>query len=77
MFGEILTIFVTGTPEACHPCEPQNVIMKKPVDGKRLIENFKALLLDQPKSGSFQGTYLPWLASIGQAAVAGNSMIKG
>lgn len=41
--GEIPVIFITGTPEACQPCEPSSVILSKPVDPARVMEAFRRL----------------------------------
>ena len=41
--GEIPVIFITGTPEACQPCEPPGVILPKPVDPARVMEAFRRL----------------------------------
>lgn len=41
--GRIPVIFITGTPEACQPCEPSSVILDKPIDPPRVIETFRRL----------------------------------
>lgn len=41
--GPIPVIFVTGTPEACVPCDPPHVVMTKPVHAGNLTEAFKQL----------------------------------
>lgn len=41
--GKIPVIFVTATPEACQPCEPSSVILKKPIDPAGVIATFKRL----------------------------------
>lgn len=41
--GEIPVIFITGTPEACRPCEPPGVILHKPIDPARVMDTFKRL----------------------------------
>jgi len=41
--GPIPVIFVTGTPEACHPCEPDMVILGKPVEDRKLAATFRAM----------------------------------
>lgn len=41
--GDIPVIFITGTPEACEPCEPPGVILGKPVDPARVMEAFRRL----------------------------------
>ena len=41
--GEIPVIFITGTPEACQPCEPPSIILHKPVDPARVMDAFRRL----------------------------------
>lgn len=41
--GAIPVIFITGTPEACHPCVPASVILHKPIDAARVMEAFRHL----------------------------------
>jgi DNA-binding NtrC family response regulator len=41
--GRIPVIFITGTPDACQPCEPPAVILLKPIDAARVIETFRRL----------------------------------
>lgn len=41
--GKIPVIFITGVPDSCQPCEPPNVILRKPVDPARLLEAFRRL----------------------------------
>lgn len=41
--GPIPTIFVTGTPEACEPCEPPAVVLGKPIDEREVMRHFRAL----------------------------------
>lgn len=41
--GPIPVIFITGTPEACVPCDPPHVIMGKPVNPGSLTETFRQL----------------------------------
>lgn len=44
-FGPIPVIFVTGTPEACHPCEASAVILGKPINEREVIRHFRQLTL--------------------------------
>lgn len=41
--GKIPVIFITGTPEACRPCEPPSVILHKPIDPTRVMDTFRRL----------------------------------
>lgn len=41
--GHIPVIFVTGTPEECHPCAASTVILHKPVDDARVVATFRRL----------------------------------
>ena len=41
--GKIPVVFITGTPDACPPCEPPNVILSKPIDPACVIETFRRL----------------------------------
>ena len=41
--GKIPVIFITATPQACQPCEPSSVILRKPIDPVRVIDAFKRL----------------------------------
>lgn len=41
--GPIPVIFITGTPEACHPCDPSSVILHKPIASARVIAAFRRL----------------------------------
>lgn len=41
--GPIPVIFITGTPEACVPCDPPHVVMSKPVHARSLTETFRQL----------------------------------
>ena len=41
--GPIPVIFVTGTPEACQPCDPGMVILGKPVDDRALTMTFRRM----------------------------------
>lgn len=43
MCGKIPVIFITGTPEACQPCDPSSVILNKPIDPARLLDTFQRL----------------------------------
>lgn len=40
---KIPVIFITGTPDACQPCEPPAVILHKPIDPARLMATFRRL----------------------------------
>ena len=42
-FGPIPIIFVTGTPEACHPREAGMAILGKPVDDQLLAATFRRM----------------------------------
>lgn len=39
--GSIPTIFITGTPEACEPCDHAHAIISKPVDPNALKTAFR------------------------------------
>jgi CheY-like chemotaxis protein len=41
--GAIPVIFITGTPEACAPCDPPGVILRKPVNARAVIKAFHEL----------------------------------
>lgn len=41
--GAIPVIFITGTPEACDPCDPPAVIFGKPIDERAVIAAFREL----------------------------------
>lgn len=41
--GPIPVIFITGTPEACHPRAASSVVLQKPVNAARVIEAFRRL----------------------------------
>lgn len=41
--GKIPVIFITGTPDACQPCEPSSVILNKPIDPVLVMETFRRL----------------------------------
>ena len=41
--GPVPVIFITGTPEACAPCEPPAVILTKPIQPGVLTETFQRL----------------------------------
>jgi CheY-like chemotaxis protein len=41
--GLIPTIFITGTPEDCTPCDPPHRIHKKPMLELEIIESFRAM----------------------------------
>lgn len=42
--GPTPTIFITGTPDDCLPCDPPAVVLSKPVSGARLGRTFHRLL---------------------------------
>lgn len=42
--GEIPVIFITGTPDACEPCDPPGVILCKPVHRSLVVETFRQLV---------------------------------
>ena len=42
--GPTPTIFITGTPDACHPCDPPAVVLSKPVSSDKLGRTFHRLL---------------------------------
>ncbi len=39
--GPIPVIFITGTPEACSPCDPPGVILAKPISTQSVKEAFR------------------------------------
>ncbi|UZK67780.1 response regulator [Sphingomonas sp. M1-B02] len=41
--GKIPVIFITGSPEACEPCEPPGVILIKPIDPVCVMDTFRRL----------------------------------
>ncbi len=41
--GKIPVIFITGTPDACQPCEPSSVILNKPIDPVCVMDTFRRL----------------------------------
>jgi CheY-like chemotaxis protein len=41
--GPLPVIFVTGTPEACHPCDATAVILGKPINEREVTRHFKML----------------------------------
>ena len=41
--GLIPTIFITGTPEECAPCEPPHRVFEKPMDDSLLARAFREL----------------------------------
>lgn len=42
--GEVPVIFISGTPDECHPCNPPGVILTKPVLESALKEAFHNLV---------------------------------
>jgi CheY-like chemotaxis protein len=43
VLGDIPVIFVTGTPEDCHPCNPPGRILQKPLDKAEFAAAFHEL----------------------------------
>lgn len=41
--GQIAVIFITGTPDACHPCPSTAVVLPKPVNSSSLLDTFRRL----------------------------------
>lgn len=41
--GAIPVIFITGTPEDCHPCKTPAEILGKPIERQRVLEAFQRL----------------------------------
>lgn len=41
--GRIPVIFITGTPEACHPREASSVILHKPINAAGVMDAFRRL----------------------------------
>jgi len=41
--GPIPVIFVTGTPEACEPCDAPAVILNKPINEREISHHFRQL----------------------------------
>lgn len=41
--GDIPVMFITGTPEACVPCDPPGVVLTKPIDETVVIDTFRSL----------------------------------
>jgi CheY-like chemotaxis protein len=39
--GAVPVIFITGSPEDCHPCEPPAIILQKPVNALIVRQAFK------------------------------------
>ena len=42
-FGPIPVIFVTATPEACHPCNAPDLIFRKPLDRTAIGSAFRRM----------------------------------
>ena len=42
-FGPIPVIFITGTPEECHPCAPPAVVLGKPIRQEEILAEFRRL----------------------------------
>ena len=41
--GNIPVMFITGTPDACVPCDPPAVILTKPINEASVIDAFRSL----------------------------------
>lgn len=41
--GPIPVIFVTGTPEACEPCDAPAVVLTKPINEREIVHHFRQL----------------------------------
>jgi CheY-like chemotaxis protein len=41
--GPIPVIFVTGTPEACEPCDAPAVVLTKPINEREVVHHFRQL----------------------------------
>lgn len=39
--GEVPVIFITGTPEACQPCNPPGVVLTKPISQIEVAKAFR------------------------------------
>lgn len=42
--GPIPVIFITGTPDACEPCNPPGVVFGKPVNERAVIAAFREMM---------------------------------
>ena len=42
--GPIPVIFITGTPEACSPCDPANPVLPKPFDRPAIVQAFRQMV---------------------------------
>lgn len=42
--GPIPVIFITGTPEACSPCNPANPILAKPFNRPAIAQTFRQMV---------------------------------
>lgn len=42
--GPIPVIFITGTPDACEPCDPPSVVFGKPINERAMIAAFRELM---------------------------------
>jgi CheY-like chemotaxis protein len=40
--GDVPVLFITATPEACHPCSPPGQIITKPINRATVIAAFRA-----------------------------------
>ena len=43
LLGDIPVIFVTGTPEACHPCNPPARVFEKPMNEASIARAFREM----------------------------------
>ncbi len=46
--GPCPVIFITGTPEACEPCDYAHAILDKPLQPHRIIDAFRAVVPVRP-----------------------------
>lgn len=44
LLGPIPVIFITGTPEACNPCNPASPILAKPFDRPAIAQTFREMI---------------------------------
>ena len=42
-FGQLPVIFITGTPEDCHPCDEPAIVLTKPIQRHQLAAAFRTL----------------------------------
>lgn len=41
--GAVPVIFITGTPDACDPCEPPGVVLTKPINEREVVATFREM----------------------------------